>query len=171
MKVVLDTNMLIDAPASAREISVYEGFVTALSYAELAFGLAQPSLSVEERVRRQDRLNRLKAAFGAGLPFDDSAAASYGLIAELVLKSGRSVRGRQVDLMIAAVAHANSLPVLTRDISGFSGIGSLVEVLGLPACGGGAGAKAGPAVRPAAWHGATQVILDGHPEFGGNRWD
>jgi predicted nucleic acid-binding protein len=126
---VLDTNMLIGAGLGAAAASRFEGVVTALSYAELAFGLAAPELPTAERVLREDRLRRLRAAFGPGLPFDDAAALSYGTLTAFVLAGGRTVRGRQVDLLIAAIAHANGLPVLTRDTTGFAGLDPLVQVI------------------------------------------
>ncbi|MDR0432690.1 MAG: PIN domain-containing protein [Bifidobacteriaceae bacterium] len=129
MRVVLDTNILIGAEIQPAQAERFEGFVTAISYAELAFGLASPSLPTAERVIREDRLARIREAFGPGLPFDDAAAQSYGLLTQLILGTGGSVRGRQVDLMIAAIAHSHRMPVLTRDTTGFAGIDPLVQVM------------------------------------------
>jgi predicted nucleic acid-binding protein len=103
--------------------------VASLSWAELRSGLSVPGLAPVKRVARQARLDRLQKTFGAGLPFDDQAAQSFGFICELVYAAGRQVRGRAVDLMIAAVAHANSAAVVTANPADLAGLDGLVEVI------------------------------------------
>lgn len=70
---------------------------------------------------------RLSRELGPGLPFDDDAAAAYGLIAGLVLAAGRGPRTRAMDLMIAATAYANGAAVLTRNPADFAGLEPLVS--------------------------------------------
>jgi predicted nucleic acid-binding protein len=57
------------------------------------------------------------------------AARAYGRIYAAVRASGRAPRRRLADLMIAAVALANDLPVVTRNGADFAGLDGLVEVL------------------------------------------
>ncbi|MCL2803667.1 MAG: PIN domain-containing protein [Micrococcales bacterium] len=126
-RAILDTNVLIDG-----RFGLGPGFelaVTAVSYAELEFGANLPTISPEQRAMRLQSLNRLRARFGAGLPFDDAAAASYGLITRLVLESGRQVRGRAHDLMIAAIAHVNGAALITADLDDFGSLDPLVRII------------------------------------------
>ena len=66
------------------------------------------------------------------LPFDAGAARAYGLIAAAVLASGRKPRGRLADLMIAAIAGANRLPLYTTNPNDFAGLDDLVTVIPVP---------------------------------------
>jgi predicted nucleic acid-binding protein len=54
---------------------------------------------------------------------------SFGHITELVLASGRSPQGRVPDLMIAAIAHANSAALVTTNPKDFVGLERLVHVI------------------------------------------
>ena len=96
--------------------------------AELSAGPHAAKTS-EERARRQDRLQRAEAAFDP-LTFDREAARAYGRIYAAVVESGRKARGpRAVDLMIAAIAASNDLPLLTRNPDDFRGLEGLVEIV------------------------------------------
>jgi predicted nucleic acid-binding protein len=81
-----------------------------------------------ERARRQDRLQRVEAAFDP-LPFDVEAARAYGRIYAAVRAHGRTPRRRLADLLIASVALANDLPVVTRNGADFVGLDKLVEII------------------------------------------
>ena len=50
-------------------------------------------------------------------------------IVAAAVASGRSHRRRVADLLIAATAHANRLPLYTRNPDDFTGLESLVEVV------------------------------------------
>ena len=79
--------------------------------------------------RRQDRLQRAEAAFDP-LAFDTAAARAYGLIYAAVIAQGRKARGaRAVDLLIAAVAAAHGIPLVTRNPEDFSGLAGIVTVV------------------------------------------
>ena len=95
--------------------------------AELAGG---PSATddPDERARRQDRLQRTEAAFDP-LPVDVEAARAYGRVYAATRAHGRSVRRRFADLLIASVALANDLPVVTRNRADFAGLENLLEVI------------------------------------------
>jgi len=127
---LLDTSVVIDwdDPAVAAGLPD-EAAVSAITLAELAAGPHLAS-TVAEGSRRQARLQQLEATF-APLPFDVVAARSYGQIIAAVSDSGRSHRRRVVDMLIAATAHANGLPLYTRNLGDFAGLSDLVQVVAL----------------------------------------
>lgn len=98
--------------------------------AELAAG-PHATNDATERGRRQDRLQRAEAAFDA-LPFDAESARAYGRIYSAVVAAGRKARGaRVVDLMMAATACAQDLPLYTRNPNDFRAVEGLVRVIGV----------------------------------------
>ena len=115
---LLDTSVVIDLDEIEPERLPREAAVTALTLAELAAG-PHATDDAAERARRQERLQRAEAAFDA-LPFDDQAARAYGRIYAATRASARKPRGaRAIDLLIAAVALANDLPLFTRNATDF----------------------------------------------------
>ena len=80
-----------------------------------------------KRAHRQQRLQLVEAGFDP-LPFDAAAARAYGLVYAAVRAADRQARRRVADLLIAATAHANSLPLLTRNPDGFAGLEHLLAV-------------------------------------------
>jgi predicted nucleic acid-binding protein len=125
---LLDTSVIIDLETiDASQLSV-EVAVSALSMAELAAG-PHAAQNPVERARRQDRLQRAEAAFDP-LPFDGESARAYGRIYAAVIASGRKARGpRAVDLLIAATASAQGIPLYTRNGDDFVGLGDFVDVV------------------------------------------
>ena len=104
--------------------------ISAITMAELSAG-PHATADVDERARRQDRLQRAEAAFDH-LPFDGEAARAYGRIYAAEVASGRKARGtRALDLLIAATACAAGLPVYTRNPEDFQGIRGLVDIVGV----------------------------------------
>ena len=96
--------------------------------AELAAG-PQATNDAVERSRRLDRLQRAEATFDP-LPFDAAAARSYGRVYGAVHARGRKPRGaRALDLLIAAPAVANELPLYTRNPADFQGLEELLDVV------------------------------------------
>jgi predicted nucleic acid-binding protein len=125
---LLDTSVIIDFDDIDPNALPIESAISAISMAELAAG-PHAALDVTERSRRQDRLQRAEAAFGA-LPFDGNAARAYGRVVAAQLASGRRARGaRSVDLLIAATALAVGLPLYTRNGDEFRAIEDLVDVV------------------------------------------
>jgi toxin FitB len=49
----------------------------------------------------------------------------------LVIGSGRAVRPRRIDLMIAATAAAHDLPLYTRNVDHFAGLNDAVTIIGV----------------------------------------
>jgi predicted nucleic acid-binding protein len=107
-----------------------EAAISALTLAELAAG---PHATEDplERARRQDNLQRIEAAFQP-IPFGPEAARAYGRIFAAVTVSGRTPRGaRAVDLLIAATAAAEGIPLYTGNADDVAGLEGLVEVIAL----------------------------------------
>ncbi len=122
--------MVIDLESFAASLLPGEVAVSSITMAELGAG-PHATADPDERARRQDRLQRAEAAFDP-LPFDREAARAYGRVYAAVVAQGRKARGpRAVDLLIAAVACANDLPLYTRNADDFRGLSGLVEVVAL----------------------------------------
>lgn len=123
---LLDTSVVIDLPPTAALPE--QVAISALTLAELAAG-THATKEADERARRQDRLQRVEATFEV-LPFESAAARAYGRIVAAVGADGRKARGRRaVDLLIAATAAAEGLPLYTRNVADFAGIEGIVEVI------------------------------------------
>lgn len=127
---LLDTSVLIDwdDPAVAAALPD-ESAISAVTLAELAAG---PHLSDDqaERARRQARLQQVEALFDP-IPLDAAASRSYGQVVAGVVVAGRTHRSRVADLLIAATAHANRLPLYTRNPGDFAGLEGLVTVVAI----------------------------------------
>jgi len=101
--------------------------ISAVTLAELAAG-PHASADAAERARRQDRLQRAEAAFEP-LPVDADVARAYGRVYAAAVGGGTKARGRRaLDLLIAATALANDLPVYTRNPGDFEDLASLIDV-------------------------------------------
>jgi len=124
---LLDTSVLIDLEQLQPEQLPAQVAVSAVTMAELAAGPAATQ-DVAERARRQDRLQRAEAAFDP-LPFGVEAARAYGRVYAAVLGQGRTPPRRVADLLIASVAVAEGLPLVTRNPADFTGLAELVEII------------------------------------------
>jgi hypothetical protein len=119
---ILDTSVLI-----ATGISPIPGelAISVISIAELQFGvLVAPD---HARAARLGRLSAIQRRFDP-LPVDDAVADSYARLAARVTAIGRQPRGRVMDLLIAATAHAHNATVYTRNPGGLSGLDDLITV-------------------------------------------
>lgn len=115
---LLDTSVVIALEALAPGQLPEEPAISALTLAELAAGPLATD-DEDERARRQERLQRVEMLMDP-LPFDAPAARSYGRVYAATRAADRKPRGaRAVDLMIAAVALANGLPLFTRNPDDF----------------------------------------------------
>ena len=127
---LLDTSVIIDWDDPAVTAALPdEAAVSAITLAELAAGPHLASTG-HESARRQTRLQETEATFEP-LPFDVAAARSYGQVVAAVAEVGRTHRRRMAELLIAATAHANGLPLYTRNSGDFTGLGDLIEVIGI----------------------------------------
>ncbi len=102
--------------------------ISAITLAELTAG-PHAAGDPDERGRRQDRLQRTEAAFDP-IPFGADAARAYGRVFSAAMTAGRKPRGaRAVDLMIAATAVAEGLPLYTRNPDDFRPLEDLVTIV------------------------------------------
>jgi len=123
---LLDTSVVIDLdridPARLPEASA----IAAITLAELAAG-PHATDDDAERARRQDRLHWAASTWDP-LPFDADAARVYGLMFAATRSIGRSTRSRLADLLIAATAASNGLPLFTRNSGDFTHLASLLPI-------------------------------------------
>ena len=120
---ILDTSVLI-----ATDIAPIPGelAVSVASLAELQFGVLIAK-DQQARALRLSRLSAIQRRFDA-LPIDDAVADSYAQLAARVVELGRQPRGRVMDLLIAATAHAHDATVYTRNAEDLAGLDDLVTI-------------------------------------------
>jgi tRNA(fMet)-specific endonuclease VapC len=106
-----------------------EPLITAVTLAELAVGPLVTD-DPDERALRQAHLQQAEADFSP-LPFDEAAARAFGFVAASMRRAGRTGARRSYDLMIAATAIANGLPLYTCNSKDFDGIERL-DVVAVP---------------------------------------
>lgn len=133
---LLDTNILILRrwvnPAELPD----EMAISAITLAELSAGPHQVRPNSEqdtydehaERARRLDVLQRAEHEFDP-IPFGVEAARIYGRVTASVVAVGRKPRRRTVDLMLAATAIAEELPLFTTNPGDFDGLQNLLTVV------------------------------------------
>ncbi len=126
---VLDTCAYLDLavldPALLPEVPE----ITAITLAELNQGVAMAKDAVT-RAARSEQLGAAIVEFDP-LPFDEAAATRYGTLVALTIAAKRDPRPRRMDLLIAAIASANDLPLYTRNSADFRGLDSMLEVVDL----------------------------------------
>jgi len=133
---LLDTNILI----LRRWVNVAElpdeMAISAVTLAELSAGPHQVRCNNEqdlydeheERARRMEILQRAENEFDP-IPFDAEAARVYGRLSAAVVAAGRKPRRRTADLMIAATAVAENLPLFTTNPGDYTGLERLLRVV------------------------------------------
>lgn len=129
-RALLDTSVVIDFPAPQVAEVADEVAVSAVTIAELQYGVAaatDPLTQMFRRRRVQATLDRFEV-----LSFDVTTAEYYGALASLVRQPGRNPRPRRMDLQIAATAARHGLTLLTRNGSDFTGLESALAVADLP---------------------------------------
>lgn len=124
---LLDTSVVIDHDLVDTTLLPDESAITAITLAELAAG-PHATNDERERARRQDRL-QWAAAMWDPLGFDADAARAYARVFSATKAIGRSSRARFGDLLIAATAASNGLPLYTRNPSDFAGLDHLLTVV------------------------------------------
>jgi predicted nucleic acid-binding protein len=133
---MLDTNILILRrwidPAELPD----EMAISAVTLAELSAGPHEVRGNSEqdaydeqaERARRLEILQRAESEFDPA-PFDAEAARIFGRVTAAVIASGRKPRRRTADLMIAATAIAEGLPLFTTNPDDFTGLDDLMRIV------------------------------------------
>jgi len=105
--------------------------ITAITLGELSYG----PHATDDPIKRAGRvavLQHVEATFDP-LPYDQAAARLYGQICAAVRMTGREPRKRSSDLMIAATAGSNQLPLYTANPRDFQGTDAFVEVVSIGA--------------------------------------
>jgi predicted nucleic acid-binding protein len=133
---LLDTNILIlrkwiDATELPDEMAI-----SAITLAELSAGPHEVRGDDQqdaydehaERARRLEILQRAESEFDP-VPFDAEAARIYGRVTAAVVAAGRKPHRRTIDLMIAATAIAEGLPLYTTNPADFNGVDTLVRIV------------------------------------------
>ena len=133
---LLDTNIMIlrrwiDPSELPAEVAI-----TAITLAELSAGPHQVRRSDgqsdyeehAERARRLDVLQRAESEFDP-IPFDAEAARIFGRVTAAVIAAGRKPRRRVADLMIAAIAIAEELPLFTTNPGDYTGLDKLIRIV------------------------------------------
>lgn len=132
--IVLDTNVISELMRPGRDPSVVEWirsnppgetFMTAISIAEISYGLAR----LPDGRRKQDLAKSIVEAFDLfdrfTLAFDSMAASVYG-----PLVAGRDAEGRPIDIpdaQIAAICIAHDASLASRNVKDF--VGSVESVI------------------------------------------
>jgi predicted nucleic acid-binding protein len=128
---VLDTNVIVALgrydPAELPETFL----ITAITLGELSYG---PHATDDplKRAARVAVLQHVEATFEP-LPYDHHAARFYGQLCAAVRASGRQPRPRSSDLMIAATAASNALPLYTANPDDFRACEGWVEIIAVRA--------------------------------------
>ncbi|HTR89168.1 MAG TPA: type II toxin-antitoxin system VapC family toxin [Solirubrobacteraceae bacterium] len=130
-KGLLDTSVVIDLESLDPVDLPVELAVSAVTMAELATG-PEATRDPEERARRIGLIQHAEDTFDQ-LPLDIAAARVYGRVYAAVTAAGRKARGRRtLDLLIAAVALSNELPLYTHNVGDFVGLEELIDVVAVP---------------------------------------
>lgn len=122
---LVDTSVLIELP---RVLLPDEPVaLSALSYAELAFGVETPRDPAIQRARRE-RLSWLDSLGLQWLPFDTRAGDGYARVANLVTRS-RPRHARSKDVLMAGHAASLGASIATLNPKDFQFMAELVPVV------------------------------------------
>ena len=133
---MLDTNILVLRRWIDPDELPAEMAISAITLAELSAGPHEVRGNDEqeaydehaERARRLEILQRAENEFDP-IPFDAEAARIYGRVTAAVIAAGRKPRRRVADLMIAATAIAEGLPLFTTNPGDFTGLETLTRII------------------------------------------
>lgn len=124
---LVDTNIMILRERVDTADLPDEMAISAVTLAELSAGPHMVRRDVAEydehveRARRIDVLQRAENEFDP-IPFDAESARIYGRMTASLAGIGRTPRRRAADLMIAATAAAEGLPLYTTNPDDFKGL-------------------------------------------------
>lgn len=123
MRGLLDTSIVI---AQAVDELPDEAAISVITLAELHFGV-HVARHTDTRKLRTRRLSEVESRFDA-LPVDEAVARAYGDLAHTAAARGRSPRARAMDVLIAATAQANGVPLFTRNPRDFEPFEDVIDV-------------------------------------------
>ncbi|MFC8043962.1 type II toxin-antitoxin system VapC family toxin [Nocardia sp. NPDC057353] len=118
---------LIDLPDFEGADLPIESRISTVTLAELGMGIALAPDPTALAIRTE-RLLEIEHGFDA-LPFSATAARRFASLAKLTVAAGRNPKPRRMDLMIAAIASSNDLPLFTRNPDDFKGLDPLLTVV------------------------------------------
>lgn len=125
-RVLLDTSVVIDYPAEEVAVHAATAAVSTITLAELSYGLHTGD--PVRNAAREQRFHWITNTFDP-IPFDARAARIYGALCANVRAIGRDPKPRRFDLLIASVAVALGIPLITRNEADFSGIHDALEII------------------------------------------
>lgn len=128
-KVLLDTSVIIDPPSRGMASFADVVSVSAITVAELNYGVGASEDPIEQ-LHRKRRLQLVLDTYDV-LPFDAEAAEFYGLLANLVRRAGRNPRPRRMDLLIAATAVRHGFSLATRNEADLRQLDRVLTVIDL----------------------------------------
>ena len=128
---LLDTNIVILRRWITAEDLPRRVAISAVTLAELSAGVHLAGDDADERARRLEVLQRTESEFDP-IPFDAAAARAFGRVSAAVFAVGRTPRRRLADLMIAAVAIVQDLPVVTTNPDDYRGLEAVVDIVAVP---------------------------------------
>ncbi|UFS95387.1 type II toxin-antitoxin system VapC family toxin [Nocardia huaxiensis] len=124
---LLDTCVLIDIGTIDDALLPIRAKISTVTLAELGLGIAVASTPAALALRTE-RLLTIEHDFDA-LPFCTAAARRFTSMTKLVVAARRDTKPRRMDLMIAAIASANDLPLFTRNADDFKGLEPLLTII------------------------------------------
>jgi toxin FitB len=124
---VLDTCAYLDLAVIDPEELPATPEITSITMAELHQGVAMAK-DATARAVRTEQLGAAIVEFDP-LPFDNDSAARYGTLVALTMQANRDPKPRRMDLLIAAIASANDLPLYTRNHRDFTGLEGMIDVI------------------------------------------
>jgi hypothetical protein len=122
VRALLDTSVLI-SDSGPQDV---EAAISVASLAELHFGVLVAS-DDDERALRTQRLGAIESTFDP-IPITPEIAREWGRLAAAVRTRGGQPRRRAVDLVIAATANVEQVPLLTENPEDFQIIEDLVDI-------------------------------------------
>lgn len=129
---IVDTNVIILRHRILAASLPLEIAISAMTLAELSAGVhlarGDDDAARGERAARVALLQQVESEFSP-IPFDARAARMFGRMSAAVASIGRTPRRRATDLMIAATAAAEGLPLFTANPIDFAGLDGLVEIV------------------------------------------
>ena len=132
---MLDTNVLILRGLIDESLLPQLCAISAVVLGELAAGVHQVRSDLPDaNLLRSERLVLLQQAEAEfdPIPYTAEAARMYGRMAAAVVALGRAPRSRTSDLMIAATAATERLPLYTTNPDDYRGLDKLVTIVAIP---------------------------------------
>lgn len=124
---LLDTCTLIDFDDIPESILPVVSQVCAITVTELMLGVHMAK-TPPERAARITKLLAVSSSFDP-LPFEERATDAFNALVGFTVAAGRNPKPRKNDLMIAATAVANRLPLYTANVEDFKGLESMLDVV------------------------------------------